>query len=106
MLDTRSSGIVAAGTSVRAPVRGVAGVPGAGVIGALVSITTVGSTGSGALIAYPAGTTRPRAGTTHFMKGQAVTTLAVLPLGDDGGVRVYTSATSHVIVDVHGYVRG
>ena len=106
VLDTRSSGIVAAGTSVRAPVRGVAGVPGAGVIGALVSITTVGSTGSGALIAYPAGTTRPGAGTTHFMKGQVVTTLAVLPLGDDGGVRVHTSTTSHVIVDVHGYVRG
>ncbi|HET8989028.1 MAG TPA: CHAP domain-containing protein [Humibacillus sp.] len=106
VLDTRSSGIVAGGTSVRAPVRGVAGVPTAGVVGALVSITTVGSTGSGALTAYPAGTTRPGAGTTHFMKGQVVTTLAVLPLGDDGGVRVYTSTTSHVIVDVHGYVRG
>lgn len=106
VLDTRSSGIVAAGTSVRAPVLGVGGVPTAGVIGALVSITTVGSTGAGALVAYPAGTTRPSAGTTHFMKGQTVTTLAVVPLGDNGGVRVYTSATSHVIVDLHGYVRG
>ena len=75
-------------------------------VAALVSITTVGSTGSGALTAYPAGTTRPGASTTHFMKGQRVTTLAVVPLADDGGVRVYTSATSHVIVDVHGYVRG
>ena len=82
------------------------GVPSAGVVGAIVSITTVGSTGSGALIAFPAGTTRPGAGTTHFMKGQVVTTMAVLPLADDGGVRVHSSATSHVIVDVHGYVRG
>ena len=106
VLDTRSSGIVAGGSSVRAPVRGVAGVPSAGVVGALVTITTVGSTGPGALIAYPAGTTRPAAGTTHFMKGQVVTTMAVLPLADDGGVRVHSSTTSHVIVDVHGYVRG
>ncbi len=106
VLDTRSSGIVSAGRSVRVPVAGAPGVPDAGVSAALVSLTTVGSQGSGALIAYPTGQTRPGAGTTHFMKGQVVTTLAIVPVGADGSISVYSSAESHVVVDVHGYVRG
>ncbi|MCU1537393.1 MAG: hypothetical protein JWP82_1744 [Humibacillus sp.] len=105
-LDTRGSAPVTGGTSVRSPFRGVGDVPDSGVVGALVSITSSDSTASGALIAYPSGTTRPGAGTTHFTKGQTVTTLAVLPVGPDGGISVYTSRTSDVIVDVHGYVRG
>ncbi len=72
--------------------------------GVFLNLTSTGSTGNGFLFAYPSGD-RPVGSTTSYQK--AVTTAssclsAVGVVKDAFTVRVYTSTTSHVIVDLTG----
>jgi hypothetical protein len=76
--------------------------------GAFLNLTSTGSTANGYLFAYPPGPDpRPVGSTTSYTK--AVTTAnscfaAIDVIGTAYAVRIYTSAPSHVIVDLTGWV--
>ncbi|MGI3786461.1 MAG: hypothetical protein ACRYG2_37435 [Janthinobacterium lividum] len=84
-----------------------------------VNVHSSGSTANGYLAVYPPGTPSPpsngpaRQSTVHFTKGVTVANFTVCPavLLDtaEGGptyfIRVYASATTHVVVDLLGQIR-
>ena len=76
--------------------------------GVFLNLTSTGSTGNGYLFAYPPSPDpRPNGSTTSYTK--AVTTAnscfaAIEAVGTAYAVRIYTSATSHVLVDLNGWV--
>ena len=83
-----------------------AGVGPLGLDAIFLNLTSTGSTGNGFLLAYPPGD-RPVGSTTSYQKGvtTASSCLTGLEIVDDAYVvRIYTSATTHVIVDLTGVV--
>jgi hypothetical protein len=100
--DTRPSGPLAAGSTVRVPLP--AEVPGDAVAVA-VTLTTAGG-GAGYFTAAPAGAPRPDASVLNTdAPGQTRAVGAILPVSSDG-LDVYTSAGGPVIADVTGYFTG
>lgn len=71
-----------------------------------VQITATNSQGAGFVQAYPTGTAPGTTSNVNLLRaGQTVANSAVVKLGTDNGITVYTQAGSDVIVDVTGYFR-
>jgi hypothetical protein len=103
----RPTPVVAGGiaTALRAP---STAVPATGVSALVVNVTAAGSAASGYMVALPSGG-NPAAtqhSTVNFAPGAPSANTAIVPLGADGSVSVYTTATSHIILDVVGYITG
>ncbi|HVF04748.1 MAG TPA: putative Ig domain-containing protein [Frankiaceae bacterium] len=104
--DTRQSQPApkAAGGTFNVSVTGRGGVPSTGVAAVVLNVTSVASTGTGALTVWPAGATRPATSNVRFTAGRTVSNVVTVPTGFSGLVSVYLSgAASHVLVDVHGW---
>jgi hypothetical protein len=99
--DTRPAR-VAAGTFLRVPVTGRAGVP-ATANAVAVTLTATGSTTGGFLTAWPCGQPRPAASHLNFAGGQTIANLAAVAVGAGGAICVQSSAAAAVIVDVSGW---
>lgn len=72
----------------------------------LLNVTVTRPRASGYLTAYASGASRPTASNLNFVAGQTVTNTVVAPVGDDGRVNYYASATTDLVVDVVGYFQG
>jgi glucose/arabinose dehydrogenase len=101
--DTRDpgTGIMPAGTTRMISL----GAPGAHARAALVNLTMVEPRGQGYLTAFEARTALPDTSNVNAGSGQIVANSAVVPIDADGNIVVYTSVTTHVIVDVLGVFR-
>jgi hypothetical protein len=100
--DTRTTGALASGATVRVPLP--AGVP-SDAVAVAVTLTTAGG-GAGYFTAAPAGAPRPDASVLNTdAAGQTRAVGAILPVSADG-LDVYTSAGAPVIADVTGYFTG
>lgn len=55
------------------------------------------------LTVWPAGQTRPLASTLNAWDGRVVANAALIPAGANGGVSVFASDTTDIILDVNGY---
>jgi hypothetical protein len=99
VLDTRSGGgLVGGGTARRVHVA----LPGSSA--AALNLTAIGN-GNGFLTAYPCNRPRPSTSSLNFrafIPAAAGVTVGVDPAGD---VCVYSSATTHLLVDVQGVYR-
>ncbi len=104
VLDTRQSSKVAGGSSILLPVTGRAGVPAAGVESVMLTVVSTRQSSGGFLSAYPSRTTRPNASILNFGEGQTIANSVLVKVGSDGAVRLWTSATADLVVDVQGYV--
>lgn len=110
LLDTRvatgvpTSAPVGAGATVRFAVAGRGGVPQDAVASVLLNVTVVGAGGPGWATVHAGGAPRPGTSNLNYTAGQTVPNLVVAPLGDDGTVSLYTTATAHLLADVAGYV--
>lgn len=108
VLDTRRSGGPLVLNETRAVrVTGVAGVPASGVNAVLVNVTVVSPSRTGYLTVYAAGEPRPRTVTTTFAAGRTVAAGGPVRVGvgPGGYLNVYNyTGTTHVLVDVVGYV--
>ncbi len=110
VLDSRTSptfgGALQPQESRSAPVAGLGGIPATGAQAAVVNLTETGATKGGYLTAYPSGADRPTASTLNFRPGASVANLAVVPLGADGAILLYSSSPEpvHAVIDVLGYV--
>ncbi len=106
--DTRNgiggnAAIQPAGSILTVKVTGQGGVPASGVKAVMLNVTVTGPTSGGYLTLFPSGVPRPTASTLNFMKYHTVANSAVTAVGGDGSVRIYVSASTHVVVDVSGW---
>ncbi|MCB0979902.1 MAG: hypothetical protein H6513_08200 [Acidimicrobiaceae bacterium] len=100
--DTRGGTPLAKAAVLQAQVGGVAGVPGAPAA-VTVTVSAVAPAGKGWLTVWPCGQAMPLASTVNFYAGDEVANSATVPLGPGGLLCVYTSAVTHVVVDVAGW---
>lgn len=54
------------------------------------------------LTAYPTGTSRPFTSTVNFLSGAQIANSGIIAAGQSGNIDVYSSRTTHLIVDVTG----
>lgn len=110
ILDTRPASLVgftggapADGLSVRVPVRGSYGVPG-DASAVAVQLTAAEGASVGYVSAVPTGATLGLTSNINLdTPGEAIANLAVVPIGADGSITVYTQAATHAIVDLVGW---
>ncbi|MGH9264102.1 MAG: CAP domain-containing protein [Acidimicrobiales bacterium] len=109
VLDTRLgiggfSTPVAGGTAVDVQVAGQGGVPATGARAVILNATVTQPGGEGYLSLFPAGTAQPNASDVNFAAGDTQPNLVVVQLGAGGKVRLFSSATTHAIFDVAGWI--
>jgi photosystem II stability/assembly factor-like uncharacterized protein len=96
-------GVVPAGSVVELPVTGRGGVAGdAGSV--VLNVTVTQPLAAGFVTVFPCGVARPLASNLNYSPGSTVANSVISKVGVDGKVCLFTSATSHLIVDVNGYV--
>ncbi len=110
VLDTRpdvqighTGGKPAAGAEVRVQVAGQAGLPASGIAAVVVNLTATESDAPGFVTAWASGTERPFTSSLNLDRaGQTRPNHAVVPVGADGSISLYTLEGTHLIVDVFG----
>lgn len=108
--DTRTppapSGRIGAGDSLTGSLTATTPVP-TDARAVVVNQTMTATSGIGYLTTFPTGDDRPEASNLN-VSGPAETraNAAVVPLGSNGTVEVYTSTGAHVLADVFGYTTG
>lgn len=114
ILDTRTTNgghnaALIADNTFDLAVLGRGGVPSFGVAAVFINITVVaatGPTGGGYVTVWASGVTRPVASNVNFTAGAVVANTALVALGANGAVSIYSgfAAGEHVIIDVQGWV--
>ena len=67
-----------------------------------LNVTAIPDSGLGFLSIWPAGQTQPLVSTLNS-DGRVKANAVIVPAGTNGGVAVYVSDPSHVILDINGY---
>lgn len=96
-------GVRTPGTTLKVPVVGRGGVPN-GATAVTLNLTATGTKSAGFLRVYPCGTTPPTTSSLNLQPGVDVANSVFTKLGADGDICIFTQGTSHVIVDITGYV--
>ena len=100
--DTRNTGNApAANQYLNVPIAGQYGVP-VGATAAVLNVTVAGVARGGFTTVYPGGTLRPNTSNLNSA-GEDRANQAIVKLGADGSVDVYSENGSQIIVDVAGY---
>ncbi len=109
VLDTRSAngtfgGPILPGSTTRnvAIPQSPCGIPGTAQAYSL-NVTAVPPGPLSYLSIWPSGQPQPVVSTLNSDDGQVVANAALVPAGTNGGISVYASETTHVIIDVNGY---
>jgi len=98
-------GLRSAGSILRLDVAGRVGVPSSATA-VVLNVTVTGPQGGGYITAYPAGVAQPATSNVNFDPNQTIPNAVVAGVGPDGSVCLFTSAATHLIVDVTGYLTG
>lgn len=96
-------GRVAAGSTIEVQVAGRGGVP-VDALAAWVNVAAVAPDQQGFLTLYPCGSARPTASTLNYPAGGTVANGALVRLGPDGRVCIFTLRTGDFILDVGGFL--
>jgi hypothetical protein len=94
----------AIGETVRVDLPAGIDVPATGVSALVVNVTATEAGGAGFLQALPTGSAPGQTSTVNYTTGETAATHAIVPLGAGGTISVFTSNTSHIVVDVMGYI--
>ena len=111
LLDTRAGSRIGyagdkpgAGAIVTVPITGVAGIAAAGVTAVAVNVTATDTSGPGYVTAWPSSTAQPTTSNLNVeFVGQTRANHAIVPVGPDGAINLFTLAGTHLIVDVFGW---
>ena len=112
VLDTRTnlgaSGPVPALGSISVQVAGRGGVPASGVSAVIVNVTATGTATDGFVTVWPSGAPLQDTSNLNFSAGQTIPNLVVVPVGDDGKIRLFNGSggTVQLLADVAGYIKG
>lgn len=102
VLDSRNGaapGLLHAGTG-----RAIdSGAPSASTKAALVNITMITPSAGGYVTAWAARTARPPSSNINGTAGEVTANASIVPVNADGDLVLYTSTSTHLIVDVLGY---
>jgi hypothetical protein len=116
LLDTRAGASTAdqqflgigprpGGGTLQLPVAGRVGIPAdAGAV--VLNVTADGPRADGFVTIHPGGTDRPTASNLNFGDGDTVANAVIAPLGADGAICAFTSATTDLVIDVVGWLPG
>lgn len=99
------TGALGAGATLELDVTGRGGVPAAART-VMLNVTAVNPIADGFLTVYPCGHPFPLASAMTYAAGDVRAVAVPTKVGPDGTVCVYTLATTHVVVDVGGFVAG
>ncbi|MFN8022551.1 MAG: hypothetical protein U0Q03_13575 [Acidimicrobiales bacterium] len=108
IVDTRSglgapAGMPAARSSITIPVRGRNGVP-ADATAVAVQLTATDGTASGYVSLVPDAAHLGRSSTLNIdTPGETIANSAIVPIGADGSIVMYTMSPTHLIVDLAGW---
>ena len=104
LVDTRTTTKVAPDSTLTVPVLGRGGVPATGVSSVVVDLTATQTDAEGFFTAHASGAPRPMTSNLNAEgAGSTVGNLAVVPVGADGSIAVYTQRGAHLVVDVVGW---
>jgi hypothetical protein len=107
LLITRvSTGPIRGGDTVDVQVTGRGGIPSTGVSAVVLTLEAYLAEHSGWAVVYPAGDPRPATSTVNYVPGRGTANSAVVPVGVDGKVTIYASATSQFHLAAQGYYLG
>ncbi|MCU1368470.1 MAG: Peptidase propeptide, partial [Ilumatobacteraceae bacterium] len=104
VMDTRFTGIPASGSTTNVKVTGLAGVP-SDAQAVFLNVTATGATGPGFVTVWAAGTARP--GTSNLnvaTANQTIPNMFFTPVGATGEVSLFVQTSTHLVVDILGYV--
>ncbi|HVC41140.1 MAG TPA: FG-GAP-like repeat-containing protein [Candidatus Saccharimonadales bacterium] len=89
-------------------IAGVAGLPSAGTLTAVaINVTLIGPSGAGYAEVWPDGATAPSTSDVQFASGTTTANFdAVVGIGRDGKVDIWSSKAADVIIDVEGWYGG
>ncbi|NNE10846.1 MAG: S8 family serine peptidase, partial [Ilumatobacter sp.] len=98
-------GEVGRGTIVELPIGGVGAVPAVGVTAVALNLVSTGADRPSFVQALPtgAGTLAGFSNLNIDAPGQTRANFAIVPVGDDGSISLYTVADGHLVVDVLGW---
>ena len=71
-----------------------------------LNVTMVEARAAGYATVWPCGTPMPDASNVNFARGGTAANGVIAPIGRDGSVCIFTSADSHLIVDIAGWFTG
>ena len=98
-------GFVGADQTIDVQITGVGGVPNTGVAAVVINLTATEAAAEGFVTAWPKGQPRPLASNLNLNgPGDTAPNLAIIPIGDDGMISLYTQSGTHLLGDVTGYV--
>jgi hypothetical protein len=105
IFDSRQppNGKPADGQTVAVPVTGPGMAP-AGARAAVLNITSTDAAQDGFVTAYPCDSPRPLASSLNPVKGRDVPNSVMVQLDGSGRVCLYTELSSHLVVDLNGWV--
>ena len=69
----------------------------------MIGNITVVPSGPGFLTLFPSDATQPTVANSNFTAGEVTNNFFTVGLGGDGAFKIFTSATTHVIIDLTGY---
>ena len=93
---------MAGGSVTQVKVTGRGGVP-ADASSVAVNVTAINPTLAGFLTVFPCGEQIPVASTLNFTPGAIVPNSAVVKVGADGAICIYSNTETDIVVDVNGY---
>jgi len=105
VFDTRPSNPVAARTTARVQIQGVAGLPASGISAVTFTLTVPTPATAGSVSVFPSGTAWTGAATVTFAVASTQQNTVTAQLGSDGAISVRnnTAVALHLIADVVGY---
>jgi YVTN family beta-propeller protein len=110
VLDTRAAAplpVLRGERRADLPLAGRAGLPASGVAAVVVNLTATESSDAGFVTAYPARTALPATSNLNTERTwQTVANLAVVAMGGDGAISLYTQRTTQLVADVSGWFVG
>jgi hypothetical protein len=113
VVDTRGNGFggaygppaLAVGSPRTFVMAGQCGIP-SNAQAVVINFAVILPAAQGFLTAYPSGAPVPLVSSVNFVPGQVTSNGAILPLGDSGGITVFTGgagANTNLVIDVNGY---
>ena len=84
---------------------GLGGVPPTGATAAILNVTATETGAAGYLAIWPSGSARQTASIINATDaGETVANMAIVPIGADGKVVLFSQSGAHLVVDVAGWV--
>ncbi len=87
--------------TIRVAVGGTSHVPQP-ITAAAVTVTVTRTAHDGFATVHPSGSSRPNASTVNYLAGRDAANSAIVRVGADGAIEVYTSSPADVVVDLTG----